>query len=254
MLLDWLVGTVGEDEEVIRASKVCRVVIAGNSIAKELQNRSYGQVARYLSRKVAIPSVEAVRNLDQFLAKLAKFVNIDLMPGEFDPVNHMLPQQPMNVRIFPNVGPMSTFHPVTNPYSATIDGVKFLGTSGQNIDDVYRFSSIENRLEILASTLSWGHMCPTAPDTLDCFPFYDRDPFIIEQSPHVYFCGNQPEFSSKRVNLGSGPKTTLVTVPSFSETGIFVLMNVKDLTVEPVILSTDFTASIGNDFDIAVNK
>ena len=26
------------------------------------------------------------------------------------------------------------------------------------------------------------------------YPYYDKDPFIIKECPHVYFAGNQPEF------------------------------------------------------------
>lgn len=33
-------------------------------------------------------------------------------------------------------------------------------------------------------------------DTLACFPMRDEDPFIIEQCPHVFFAGNQPEYGA----------------------------------------------------------
>ncbi len=43
---------------------------------------------------------------------------------------------------------------------------RFVGTSGQNVDNIYRFSTMNDRLRILESTLHWRHMTPTAPDTL----------------------------------------------------------------------------------------
>lgn len=55
------------------------------------------------------------------------------------------------------------------------------------------------RLSIHENTLIWGHLFPTAPDTLGCFPYIKTDPFVIEQCPHVYFAANQPEFCSKLV-------------------------------------------------------
>lgn len=32
-----------------------------------------------------------------------------------------------------------------------------------------------------------------------CYPFYQKDPFILEECPHVYFSGNAPSFESKLV-------------------------------------------------------
>lgn len=43
---------------------------------------------------------------------------------------------------------------------------RFLVTSGQPQDDIARYSRMEDRLEILERTLEWGHLAPTAPDTL----------------------------------------------------------------------------------------
>jgi DNA polymerase delta subunit 2 len=66
-----------------------------------------------------------------------------------------------------------------------------------------------------------------------CYPFTDRDPFILEQTPHVYFIGNQPEFESKLVEQ-DGKKVRIVLVPKFSETGQIVLVNSKSLEVKVI--------------------
>ena len=86
---------------------------------------------------------------------------------------------------------------VTNPHDFEVDGVAFLGTSGQNIEDIDRYSTDEDRLEMLEHVLQWGHLAPTAPDTLTAYSFSDKDPFVIESAPHVLFAGNQPAFASK---------------------------------------------------------
>ena len=52
--------------------------------------------------------------------------------------------------------------------------------------------------------LRWRHLAPTAPDTLTCYPFHDRDPFILTATPHVFFVGNQPAFEA-RVVTGRPP-------------------------------------------------
>lgn len=43
---------------------------------------------------------------------------------------------------------------------------RFLGSSGQNITDIFKYCSMQDYLEILEWTLQVGHLCPTAPDTL----------------------------------------------------------------------------------------
>lgn len=46
---------------------------------------------------------------------------------------------------------------------------RFLGTSGQNISDIIKytqFNSDDQILDIMEETLNWRHIAPTAPDTL----------------------------------------------------------------------------------------
>ena len=30
-----------------------------------------------------------------------------------------------------------------------------------------------------------------------CYPYTDKDPFVIDTCPHVYFCANQDKFASR---------------------------------------------------------
>ena len=43
---------------------------------------------------------------------------------------------------------------------------RFLGTSGQNIDDLYKYSDAKDKLEFMERTLRWRHLAPTAPNSL----------------------------------------------------------------------------------------
>ena len=52
---------------------------------------------------------------------------------------------------------------------------------------------------MLESVLNWGHLVPTAPDTLTAYAFADKDPFILGDAPHVLFAGNQPGFATRLV-------------------------------------------------------
>lgn len=58
-------------------------------------------------------------------------------------------------------------------------------------------SSLENSLAAMEKTLEWSHMCPTAPDTLGCYPYSDEDPFIMDTLPDIYFAGNQDTFDDR---------------------------------------------------------
>uniref|UniRef100_A0A915HMT2 DNA polymerase alpha/delta/epsilon subunit B domain-containing protein n=1 Tax=Romanomermis culicivorax TaxID=13658 RepID=A0A915HMT2_ROMCU len=161
-------------------------------------------------------------------------VKVDLMPGEHDPTNKMLPQQPFHKCMLPKSLEYESVNNVTNPFLAEICGTLFLGTSGQNIDDIYRFCDEENRLKIASWILKWRHLAPSSPDTLDCYPFTDNDPFYIEERPDVFFIGNQPEFGCQRFEDDQKRPMVILTLPNFAETGYCALINLKDLKVEPL--------------------
>lgn len=36
-----------------------------------------------------------------------------------------------------------------------------------------------------------------------CYPFTDRDPFLIESCPHVYFAGNQDKYETRLIKGNS---------------------------------------------------
>jgi hypothetical protein len=66
---------------------------------------------------------------------------------------------PVPIRcLFPGASTFKTFSPVTNPHEFSADGVTFLGTSGQNVDDVWKCGHLGTPLSRsrtwLASNLS----------------------------------------------------------------------------------------------------
>ncbi|XP_061449463.1 DNA polymerase delta subunit 2 [Rhineura floridana] len=245
LLVDMVTGQLGAEGEQCSAALISRVILAGNLLSQNTQSRDTINKAKYLTKKTQAASVEAVKMLDEILLQLSMSVPVDVMPGEFDPTNYTLPQQPLHRCMFPLSSAYSTLQLVTNPYQANVDGVRFLGTSGQNISDIFKYSSMSDYLEILEWTLRIGHISPTAPDTLGCYPFYKTDPFIFTDCPHVYFCGNAPYFKSKVAKGDDGQKVLLVTLPDFSTTQTACLINLRDLTCQPV----SFSAFSANDDD-----
>lgn len=240
MFSDLVTGELGSVQDQESCSRIIRVIIAGNALSQCTQTKDSETKAKYLTRNAVAGSVEAIKSLDDFILQLSTCVPVDIMPGEFDPANHSIPQQPLHRCMFPQAAAYSTFQSVTNPYEAIFGGVRILGTSGQNVHDIYRVSSFEDHLEILEHTMNWSHIAPTAPDTLDCYPYYIKDPFILEKCPHVYFVGNQPMYKSKVIHGETGQKILLVTVPAFSSSKTCVLLNLGTLKCH----SVNFSASL----------
>lgn len=79
-----------------------------------------------------------------------------------------------------------------------------------------------------------------------CFPFFDRDPFVLEHIPDVYFIGNQPSFDHRFITrthslycrsldefLGpDGKRVLIVLLPKFAQEGAVVLVNTANLSCE----------------------
>ncbi|BFI30950.1 DNA polymerase delta subunit 2 [Marchantia polymorpha subsp. ruderalis] len=235
LLVDHLTGHLGEEQEQSLSAQVVRTIIAGDSVQLQAQ-ALHGQP---LSSKDQHKLIEPIKELDLVLTQLASAMPVDIMPGSKDPANFSLPQQPLHKCLFPGATAYSTFVSATNPHQFELDGVGFLGTSGQNIEDLDKYSLADDPVDYMERTLSWRHIAPTAPDTLGCYPFHDRDPFLIEPScPHVYFCGNQDKFSTRLIRGPKGEMVRLVCIPRFAETGTAVLVSLSTLECHCVTLST----------------
>jgi len=237
LLVDHLCGLLGSNQDQELSAQVVRVVLAGDSFAPGTSSAvSSGKLSKKQQADVKAPLAQ----LDLALAQLAAAMPVDVMAGPSDYSNVSLPQQPMHKCLFPGAARYSTFQGVTNPYEFDLQGVNFLGTSGQNIDDIYKYCDMEDRLDVMEASLAWQHLTPTAPDTLATYPFSDRDPFIVTRAPHVYFVGNQPAFQTRVVtSAASGQTTRLVALPVFSHSGMAVLVNIDTLACHPLVFSID---------------
>ena len=117
-------------------------------------------------------------------------------------------------------------------------------------------------LEALEQTLRWAHLCPTAPNSSAIGMVPSGDPMVMSRTTasNLYFCGNCEEgFATKTIAHNNGndddnddddvtmagttqqgvPKTRLICVPKFSETGEAVLVNLKTLGVEVLRFKAD---------------
>jgi len=241
LLIDLITGQLGDESLQEMMSKITRVVIAGNSLSDQTRDREAATRAKYLSKKTEAGTKDAVATLDDFLLQLAAGVEVDLMPGEFDPSSFALPQQPMHHCMLPRAAPLTTMHCVTNPYDFLVDSVRILGSSGQLVSDIVRFTDgLDDHLDVLEKTFVAGHLAPTAPDTLGCYPYTGEDPFIIDKCPHVLFTGNAPSFGC-RIFRGSDNQTVLLlAVPRFAETGSCVMVSLNTLECQTFVAGSVF--------------
>ncbi|TDG53270.1 hypothetical protein AWZ03_000085 [Drosophila navojoa] len=231
----WLSGCFDNKSE---AQSQVRLIVAGNSVrSSAMAHVPTLQVARHQAN--ANDTVQAISQLDSWFASWAKAIHVDVMPGAYDPANFMLPQQPFHKCMFPLAAQLSSFQSVTNPYICRLDSALVVGTAGQNIADLLRSTALDSSLEALRCTLKWGHVAPTAPDTLACYPYISSDPFIMKECPHVYFAGNCEKFETD-LHVGSGGKRTrLVCLPSFSKTQSVAVIDLATLDCRQIKFSVE---------------
>ncbi|RXG56732.1 DNA polymerase delta small subunit, partial [Armadillidium vulgare] len=91
LLIDYLTGHLGSPSEQSEICNIVRIVIAGNSICGTGKDVP-------LHEKVRLAKL-----FDDILTQLSNFCPVDLMPGEFDPSNHVMPQQPFHSCLFPKI-------------------------------------------------------------------------------------------------------------------------------------------------------
>ncbi|GMH40842.1 hypothetical protein BSKO_08746 [Bryopsis sp. KO-2023] len=231
LLGEFLSGSVGNDTDREMVQKIVRVVVAGGTLNSMDALGIAAPNSRHQSR-----ALEPLKDASMYLVELASSAPVDVMPGNGDPATFALPQQPMNRRLFGGGGQYANVTMMTNPCEFEADGVRLMGTSGQNIQDIERYSTYTDRLKMLECCLEWRHLAPTAPDTLMCFPLNDEDPFVISETPHVLFAGDQPKFETKYVQVYGEQCVRLLCIPKFSTTGQIILLNLKNLKCHPVTL------------------
>ncbi|EDO08043.2 DNA polymerase alpha/epsilon subunit B family protein [Babesia bovis T2Bo] len=207
LLRDFIFGSTPLSE---LSRKVVRLVIAGNGIGK--------------------CDVSALSQCDVYFAQLAGSIPVDLMPGNDDPSNRNIPQQPIHPTFLEHSSRYSSFQSTTNPYAFSVDGIRFLGTSSQAVRGICEYSHL-NELEALRLTASARFIAPTAPDTLGCHP----EAAVLHltednEFPHVMFSGNSHEYATS--TMDGLPR--LICVPAFSKQPCVILVSLS--TLEPRLI------------------
>lgn len=268
MLVEYLTGEVGGPDDQQLASQITRLIIAGNSLSlaeyseegeDEKKPRKFGASAQ------AHFSPHPNLTLSAHLRDLTSALPVHILPGEDDPSGIILPQQPFPRAMFGKAAAFESFHCESNPAWLRVrcDEIEssipnegrtssspsnhppvtrsLLVTSGQPVLDMCKYlpTPPSSLVSITASTLRWRHVAPTAPDTLWCHPYRNRDPFVLRETPDIYLVGGMPQFGTELVasedeSDRAGRCCRIVLVPSFSQTGVLVLINLRTLEVQRV--------------------
>ncbi|SJX65031.1 related to HYS2-DNA-directed DNA polymerase delta, 55 KD subunit [Sporisorium reilianum f. sp. reilianum] len=243
LLVEYLTGELGEDADRVSSSNIVAAVIAGNSLAPPTRNEDQDKPKRYGQDQPTYSSAPTLA-LDQLLADLCSSMPVHLLPGERDPASVAVPQQPIHFALLPRAGRFDSLQRHTNPAWMQLGERTLLGTSGQNIDDIFKYvdEPDDARIEMAMRTLEWGHVAPTAPDTLWCYPFKASDPFVLKHRPDILVVGNQPKYASAVYGFdkedGEGKGCRVVLVPEFAKTKQVVLVNLASLETRLVCIET----------------
>nr|CEL67543.1 TPA: DNA polymerase delta subunit 2 [Neospora caninum Liverpool] len=271
LLRDFLLGAFGGPFKCRLASRVVRLIIAGNALSAVRKPPATVPPALSSSplkqASATHASVKAtLQEADVFLSQLASSIPIDLMPGSGDPTTYSLPQQPLHAALLPISRTYGSIRGVSNPHAFSLDKIRFIGSSGQPVSNVCAFSDL-SPLEALRLCAEGRCLAPTAPDSLSLYPFVREDPCCIAPPDyhHVYFSANHEALSFERLQkITRNVQTTsadgaekamdvdeaedsegplLLCIPSFAKTSTLVLVDLQSLAVHPVHL---LLASEGN--------
>lgn len=212
LLTDYLLGYTGSSTDPNDppnpgdASSISRLIIAGNSLGSSVTAEAATSVDNTAAKKKSGPkkygydasayNPSPITHFDSFLAEILPSIPVTLMAGDTDPANYSLPQQGIHRAMLPRAraycaGPTPPDHKnpepgwldsVTNPWEGDVEGWRFWGSSGQNVDDVLRYLDFaeatnaepsgqgdddsDARIKIMEAMLRWRSGVPTAPDTL----------------------------------------------------------------------------------------
>ena len=235
------------------SSKIKRVIFVGASIyvnqkIEELDKGSFIKAEEY--KKELNNIIENYSSLDKYLNVISNYVQVDLMNNIEGNDGVYFPQNPNGQFLFlENIRNINakTLNLVENPYIFDIYSHKlklkknFLGTSGENINCIMQYTSINDPLIAMQKTLEWGHLAPLAPDTFRIYPFSDRDPLLLDRIPDIYFSSGKNDFIMKKIEFNYDERNkknvTLLQLPDFSNTFKGIIFNVDDDSINEINFS-----------------
>ena len=257
MLIDFIQNNnINKDFSDI-SSRIKRVIFAGSSVyvnqkIEELDKGSFIKADEYKKELNSI--INNYIDLDKYLNIISSYVQVDLMNNIEGNDGVYFPQNPNGQFLFlENIRNINakTLNLVENPYIFDAYSYKsktkknFLGTSGENINCIMQYTSINEPLIAMQKTLEWGHLAPLAPDTFRIYPYTDKDPLLLERIPDMYFISGKNDLNTKVIEMNKDGKNkknvTLLELPDFSSTFKGILFNIDDDSINEINFSQDLS-------------
>ncbi|CAD8171924.1 unnamed protein product [Paramecium octaurelia] len=228
-LIQYLQGNLycGYGNEV--SQRLSQIIIAGNIYGRQRDAKRCltGSIKQPQDFKQLYGQLqENIKGVDELVNELAGIIPVAIMPGQNEPVSQILPQTSLQKAHFGESFENNTkVSFLTNPAEFSLGNIHFIGTSGQNIQDIKKQQTIKDQpdIDLIEMNLFYGHLAPTLQDTLIQQQQFTNDPFIIEQLPNIYFVGNMKSFGTKRLSNN----LRIISIPSFSESGTICLLNLS---------------------------
>ena len=257
MLIDFIQNNNINNELSDISNRIKRVIFVGASVyvnqkIEELDKGSFIKADDYKKELNSI--INNYTDLDKYLKLISSYVHVDLMNSIEVNDGVYFPQNPNGQFLFlENIRNINakTLNLVENPYIFDIYSNKlkskkyFLGTSGENINCIMQYTSINEPLLAMQKTLEWGHLAPLAPDTFRIYPFTDRDPLLLDRVPDMYFISGKNDFNTKVIEMNKDGKNkknvTLLELPDFSSTFKGILFNIDDDSINEINFSQDLS-------------
>lgn len=242
LLKQYVMGDLGD---VSDAAAISLVVILGNLVAEKPVEVTDDFVLtnNYGTKNILRFDPTNIAKFDRWVAQLVTLVPVMVMPGPLDPAEICMPQQPLHPSVFAKARTLAGLTRLTNPQYLQFGQRNVLLTAGQTIGDIQKYinpddiDELGSTTSVMAATLRWQNVAPTAPDTLYCYPYVDNDPFIIntpQMAPHIYMVGNQRQFDVGKGDHGE----LLVLVPLFKHTGQVVVVDLATGECDTITFET----------------
>ena len=127
LLTDFLTGQLGSFEDQQEAAQIGHVIFVGNNLSDEIEVKDpqKNQKFRGMSDQY-VASTEFLRQLDDIFFELSTHMTVDVMPGEKDPANYTIPQNPLFRAMFSRSATLGSFCTVSNPQSFLVEGTRWV--------------------------------------------------------------------------------------------------------------------------------